>query len=177
MMRFLAACGGAVLLVCASPALAQETTGQAVPVVVAAPPPAFDLPPAPVVAVPPAPVAMGPPDEPTDLMAPIAHPAPERIKPDTRWKGWEYGFLGLSTVDMIDTAICRSRDSCVERSPLYGRTPSPGRVIAIKTGANVVHFLLVREIAKRDPKAARIAAMVSTFAMAGVVGFNFHSEF
>jgi hypothetical protein len=119
----------------------------------------------------------GPPDEPTPLFAPIEHPAPERIKPDARWKAWEYAFLVGSAVDTIDTAICRSRDTCIERSPLYGRTPAWEKVVALKVGTSAAHYLIVREIAKRDPKVARIAAMVSAVVQGGVLVFNFRKEF
>lgn len=98
---------------------------------------------------------------------------------DTRSKAmkWEMAFLALSAVDAAQTISCVNRDVCEEINPLYGKSPSTGRVLLLKGGLGVAHFLLFQELNRRNPKTALRAAQFSAAVQGAVVLLNVRTAF
>jgi hypothetical protein len=78
----------------------------------------------------------------------------------------------LSAIDAAQTIRCLKRDLCEEGNPLFGRHPSAGTLIAGKLGGGVLHYLLMNELNKRDPKVALRTAQISAGLQGGVVAMN-----
>lgn len=88
---------------------------------------------------------------------------------------WEVGYLVLSAVDAVQTIDCVHRNACEEANPIFGKHPSAARVILTKAGVGLAHFLVFRELNKRNPKSALRAAQFSaglqgTFVVLNVTG-------
>lgn len=87
-------------------------------------------------------------------------------------KKLEMVYLGLSVIDAVQTIDCLNRNVCYEMNPLYGRNPSTEKIIGIKVVGGVLHYLLVRELFKHDPKLTRGVQYVSIGIQGGVVAAN-----
>ena len=85
---------------------------------------------------------------------------------------WETTFLALSAVDTAQTIRCLKRDLCEEANPLFGKHPSAGTIIASKLGGGLLHYALINELNKRDPKMALRTAQISAGLQGGVVAMN-----
>jgi hypothetical protein len=106
----------------------------------------------------------------------------EREKPTVRsgafWQSqsaamkWETTFLALSAVDAAQTIRCLKRDLCEEANPIFGKHPSAGTIIASKLGGGLLHYVLINELNKRDPKMALRTAQISAGLQGGVVAMN-----
>jgi len=108
--------------------------------------------------------------------APVGPPAPEVILPaedsdqrlaDLRWQrdtkaAWteEWVFQGLNVVDAATTCAIIAEGG-EEKNPLYGSHPSCGKVVGIKAGLGLVHYLLSRHMIHENPHGARKGLIVS----------------
>jgi hypothetical protein len=84
---------------------------------------------------------------------------------------WETAFVILSAADLIMTVQCIEAKKCVEANPL-AKSHSTGKMIAIKSALTLGHFLFVKRLSERDPKAALRIAQVSVGVQGGIVGLN-----
>lgn len=110
---------------------------------------------------------------------------PEQVA--ARWKEWrdmrskamkwEIGYLALSAVDAIQTIECLERGRCREANPLYGKKPSPAKVILLKSGLGLFHFFGFQELNRRNPKTALKVAQFSAGVQGAVVAFNLRAAF
>ena len=92
---------------------------------------------------------------------------------------WELTYLALSAVDTIQTIECleRTTNPCEEANPLLGKSPSTGKVLLLKGGISLAHYLLFRELNKHDPNIALRAAQFSAIFQGGLVALNLHAAF
>jgi hypothetical protein len=94
------------------------------------------------------------------------------------WQGqsaamkWETTFLALSAVDAAQTIHCLKRDLCEEANPIFGKHPSPGTIVASKLAGGLLHYALIKELNKRDPRMALRTAQISAALQGGVVAMN-----
>lgn len=79
---------------------------------------------------------------------------------------WEMAYLALSAIDAVQTIECLEREACDEANPLFGKDPSIAKILLLKGGLGLGHFLIFTELNKRNPKSALRAAQVS----AGIQG-------
>lgn len=86
---------------------------------------------------------------------------------------WELGYLALSAVDAAQTISCVQDHTCHEANPIYGRHPSPARVILTKLAGGVLHFWLVHGMIKKNPWEARLTAQLSAGIQGFIVAINF----
>ena len=87
-------------------------------------------------------------------------------------ENWETMFLALSAVDAAETIYCLKRDLGEEGNPLFGQHPSAKTIVLTKVGAGLVHFMLFKELNRRDPKLALRTAQLSAGMQGGVVAMN-----
>jgi hypothetical protein len=73
-----------------------------------------------------------------------------------------------NVVDTVQTVDCLNRHVCTEGNPLFGRNPSTEKLVAMKAGFGLLHYLAFAHLRARDPYAARTFARVSV-AVQGVV--------
>jgi hypothetical protein len=93
-------------------------------------------------------------------------------------KRMEIAWQALNLADLAETETClRHRDGCHEANPLMGRDPSTGKLVAVKLGGGLAHYLIARAIAERDPHAARLFEWVSLAVQGGVVAANLRFVF
>jgi len=85
---------------------------------------------------------------------------------------WELGYLALSAVDAAQTISCLQDHTCHEANPVYGRHPSPARVILTKLAGGALHFWLVHGMIKKNPWEARLTAQLSAGIQGFIVGIN-----
>lgn len=85
---------------------------------------------------------------------------------------WEIAFQVLNAVDTIQTIDCLHREVCTEGNPLFGKNPSAGKMIAVKSVVGVVHWLLFAKLRKDNPYQARTAARISVVLQGSVVAAN-----
>lgn len=85
---------------------------------------------------------------------------------------WEIGYLALSGIDAAETITCLSKHTCHEGNPLLGKHPSAGKLVAIKLGAGLVHFLAFSRANQQNPRAALRIAQISCALQGGVVLLN-----
>ena len=96
-------------------------------------------------------------------------PTPALAEP---WQKWETTYQVTSAVDAVQTCDFVARGRAIEINPILGRHPSCGSVIGFKIGTGIIHYLLVREVAKHDPNAAKWVAIASVVFQGGVVLAN-----
>ncbi len=89
---------------------------------------------------------------------------------------WEKAYLAASAVDTAQTCYGISK-GLVERNPIFGKSPKCETLVAAKLGAGIVHWLIYKEIARRDQDDAETFAKVSFFVQGGIVGWNFTKIF
>ena len=82
-----------------------------------------------------------------------------------------------SVADDGSTEICLRRGTCIEANPLIGRNPSTAKLAGFKLATAALNYALITEMAKRDPKAARIFGMVSVGVFGGVAAANLRFAF
>jgi hypothetical protein len=92
-------------------------------------------------------------------------------------KKLEIVYQSLSAVDAIQTIDCLNRNICYEANPIWGRYPSTEKIIGIKVVSGIIHYLLVKEIYERDPKAARTFQYVSIGVQGTIVAANMRIAF
>lgn len=92
-------------------------------------------------------------------------------------KKLEMVYLGLSAVDAIQTIDCLNRNVCYEINPIYGRNPSTEKVIGIKVVSGIIHYLIIGELYKMDPKLTRTIQYISIGLQGGVVAANLRFAF
>ena len=90
---------------------------------------------------------------------------------------YEVAFQVLNAADAVQTCDFLARGRAYELNPILGRHPSCATVIGFKIAAGGVHYLLVREIAKTDPKLAKIVQIVTIAVQGGVVAANLRFAF
>ena len=105
-----------------------------------------------------------------------ANPVPARHK-DERWKGWRKAMLVAHAADFASTEICLRRGTCSEGNPIIGRNPSTVKLAGFKLATAALNYALITEVAKRDPKAARIFGIVSVGVFGGVAAANLRFAF
>lgn len=105
-----------------------------------------------------------------------ANPVPKPAK-DERWKGWRKAVLVAHAADFASTEICLRRGTCIEGNPLIGRNPSTVKLAGFKLATAALNYALITEMAKSDPKAARIFGMMSVGVFGGVAVANFRFAF
>ena len=101
-------------------------------------------------------------------------PTPALAEP---WQQWETRYQVLSAVDAVQTCDFVARGRAIEINPILGRHPSCGSVIGFKIGTGIIHYLLVHEVAKHDPNAAKWVAIASVVFQGGVVAANLRFVF
>ena len=101
-------------------------------------------------------------------------PSPALAEP---WQKWETGYQILNATDAVQTCRFLADGRAYELNPILGRHPSCGAVVGFKIGTGVLHYLLVREVAKRDPNAAKWVAVASVALQGGVVFANLRFVF
>lgn len=89
---------------------------------------------------------------------------------------WETAYVILSAADLALTVQCIEAGKCVEANPL-AKSHSTTKMVAIKSVLTLGHFLFVRRLADRNPKAALRVAQVSVAFQGGVVGLNLRTVF
>ena len=89
----------------------------------------------------------------------------------------EIAFQVLNAADFASTEYCMRRGTCHEGNPLFGKSPSTGRLLAIKASEGIVHYALARWMAERDPHGARIFEYVSIGVQGAVVTANLRFVF
>lgn len=91
---------------------------------------------------------------------------------------WELTYQALNLIDGVQTIDCTSRHVCREGNTwVYGDNPSPEKIVAIKTGFGVAHYLIFRLLKDHDPKAARLFSQVSVVVQGSVVAANLRFAF
>ena len=106
-------------------------------------------------------------------------PTPALAKPESfaDLKHYEIAFQTLNAIDAIQTCDFLARGVAYEINPILGRNPSCPKVIAFKIAGGGIHYLLVREIAKRDPEVAKWVEIFSIAVQGGVVAANLRFAF
>lgn len=107
-------------------------------------------------------------------------PATAYAQRDPSWeeiKRLEIVFQTLNAVDAIQTIDCLNRNVCTEMNPILGKNPSTEKIIGLKVAGGVFHYLITKEIYKRDPNAARIFQYVSIGLQGSVVAANLRFAF
>lgn len=99
-----------------------------------------------------------------------------RIVTEKEVMKWETGFVVSSALDLAITVQCIEAGKCVEANPL-AKSHSTTEMIAIKSVLTLGHYLFVKRLAKRNPKAALRFAQVSVGIQGGVVGLNLATVF
>jgi hypothetical protein len=84
----------------------------------------------------------------------------------------EIAFQALNLLDAAQTVSCLNRNVCREGNPLFGSNPSTGKVMGIKAGFGVLHYVVARFIHDRDPGAAKIFQIATIAIQGGVVAAN-----
>lgn len=74
---------------------------------------------------------------------------------------WEATYLALSAIDAAQTIYVLESGRGVEANPIWGKNPSPTKIIGAKVGLGVVQYLLFREVARKSPKGALRLAQFS----------------
>lgn len=92
-------------------------------------------------------------------------------------KKLEMVYFALSAIDAAQTIDCLNRNVCYEVNPIYGRNPSTEKIIGIKVVGGAFHYLLVREVYKRDPKLARTIQYITIGIQGGIVAANLRFAF
>jgi hypothetical protein len=90
---------------------------------------------------------------------------------------WEIGYLALSAVDAAETIHCLDRDTCQEGNPIFGKHPSPAKLILGKVVFGAIHFAVFDRMRDRNPKAAMRLAQISAGVQGGVVLLNLRVAF
>lgn len=108
------------------------------------------------------------------IAAALAAPMPAHADELTRY---EVAFQVLNAADAVQTCDFLARGRAYELNPLLGKHPSCPKVIGFKIAAGGVHYLLVREIAKTDPKLAKIVEILTIGIQGGVVAANLRFAF
>ena len=93
------------------------------------------------------------------------------------FKDREIAYQLLNAVDAAQTIDCLKREVCVELNPIYGRDPTPGKIIGVKVVGGVLHYVIARFIHDRDPKGAKVFQIVTIVVQGGVVAANFRFTF
>lgn len=94
---------------------------------------------------------------------------------DPSWeeiKKLEIVYQVLNAIDAVETIHCLSMTNCHEGNPLLGKHPSVLKLIAIKGGGGVLHYVMMRRTFARSPRAARLAEYISIGFQGAVVGAN-----
>jgi hypothetical protein len=86
----------------------------------------------------------------------------------------ELVFQGLHAADMVETLECMSRPHCSEKNPILGKRPGTVKVVGFTAVTGVAHYYLMRRIARKSTKLAKIASMVGIAGKAVVVSLNFN---
>ena len=89
----------------------------------------------------------------------------------------EIAFQALNLLDAVQTISCLDRHVCREGNPLFGSHPSPGRVVGMKVGFGVLHFVAARLLNDRNPRMARIFQIATIGIQGGVVAANLRFGF
>jgi len=116
----------------------------------------------------------GPADEPDT--APIISAKQHGSASKTGWSSTltatSVAFVGLRTVDVLQTMKCLDRTNCEETNPLLGSHPSKGALVALAVGSTVALLALTKLFAKSDRGFAKIFLMLLTAGQAAVVYHN-----
>lgn len=93
----------------------------------------------------------------------------------------EIVYQVLGAADAATTCHAVNSGQAIEGNPLVsaviGKRPSCGGVIAFKAATGVLHWLIAREINKRDPNGAKVFQVVSIGVQGGVVVANLRFVF
>lgn len=92
-------------------------------------------------------------------------------------KKMEIVFQSLNAIDAIQTIDCLNREICYEVNPLIGKYPSTEKVVVFKAASGIIHYIITKELYKRNPKAARVFQYVSIGIQGGVVAANMRFAF
>ena len=85
---------------------------------------------------------------------------------------FEIAFQVLNIVDAVETISCLERNRCREMNPLLGHNPSAGKIIAVKAGSGVLHYMITRYLWKNHPSMVDEWAISTTVLQGGVVLWN-----
>lgn len=89
----------------------------------------------------------------------------------------EIAFQVLNAADAAQTCDFLARGKAYELNPILGKHPSCAKVVTFKVTGGAAHYLLVREIEKRDPKLAKIVQIITIGIQGGVVAANLRFTF
>lgn len=124
-------------------------------------------------------------------------PSPDPMANDIAWanaqtaqararagrEGWkkiipyEIAWQLLNALDAAQTIDCSRNPTCEEANPLFGNRPSTGAVLGVKGGMAIAHYLLMRHLAHRNWKAARVAEIGTILVQGVITGLNFRYAF
>src|SRR5436853_2732514 len=90
---------------------------------------------------------------------------------------WELSYLALSVIDTAQTINCLNRNMCEEANPIFGKHPSPGKLIAAKLAFGAAHFAMFNHLNKKNPRGALRFAQGSVLVQGGVVALNARFSF
>lgn len=102
----------------------------------------------------------------------VASPKAKRQPSWKEIKRLEIVYQVLNAIDAAETIHCLSMTNCHEANPLLGKHPSTIKLVAIKAGGGILHYVLMKRTFARNPRAARIAEIVSIGFQGAVVGAN-----
>lgn len=89
----------------------------------------------------------------------------------------EIAYQAANAIDAYQSIHCVQSGRCIERNPIFGRNPSPAKIIGFKVAAGTVHYFAVRELAKHNKTLARILSIVTLAGQGYVVGYNATQHF
>ncbi len=116
---------------------------------------------------------------PSETVEPVWEVTPSKVSEPT-WKEikkMEIIFQSLNAIDAVQTIDCLNREICYEVNPLLGKYPSTEKIIAIKATSGIIHYIITKELYKRNPKSARIFQYVTIGIQGSVVVANMRFVF
>jgi hypothetical protein len=113
----------------------------------------------------------------TFMLLMIATPSKAAEPTWEEMKKLELVFQSLNAIDAVQTIDCLNRQICYELNPLMGKHPSTEKVIGFKVANGIIHYILTKEIYKRNPKSARTFQYISIGIQGSVVAANMRFAF
>jgi len=89
----------------------------------------------------------------------------------------EVAFQVLNAVDTAQTCYIVGSGRGVEANPLFGARPKCAKLIAIKAGAGLAHYLIANELQKSNEGSAKFFQVFTIAIYGTVVAANFRLVF
>lgn len=88
----------------------------------------------------------------------------------------EVAYQVLNVADAVQTCALTAK-GYRELNPLIGSNPSCGKVIGVKVGFGVLHYVISRALEDRNPDAAKVFQIATIVVQGGVVAANLRFVF